>query len=464
MDRILVVEDDFFFREMYAGLLQEQGYDVEVASSGEQALDMLAAGNFGLILTDLVMAGMNGIELLTRVKGNDPSRDVILVTGNADLESAIFALKNGARDYLLKPINPDELLHSVRLCMEERRLLGENVQLRNMLGLFQTSQALASCMDLDRACHLAVDALAREVGVVRGMGMILDEQLLTVREQKGIDEATAAELCQIIQSYLSQLSKSSQILRIVLPVDLALSSAHDIRECCLFPLVIRGNMIGLVALYNDAGQTLPNSINDKNIIFLADQAVRAIDNASKFSATRDMLYIDELSGLFNYRYLKIALDREIKRADRYSTNLTVAFLDLDYFKTINDTHGHMVGSSVLREMGGLLKNSVREVDVVIRYGGDEYTIILVETGPDTAQKVVERIRYLIESHTFLSKEGYQIKCTASLGYACYPEDTSSMQELLGMADRAMYAGKAAGKNCVYRVSGPLSGAATTIKE
>jgi len=171
-----------------------------------------------------------------------------------------------------------------------------------------------------------------------------------------------------------------------------------------------------------------------------------------------------LSGLFNYRYLKVALEREIKRADRYSTQLSVVFLDLDNFKGVNDTYGHLVGSNLLKELGALLKKSVREVDVVIRYGGDEYTIILVETGAETAHCVGERIRRMIEKHSFLSLEGYQIQLTASLGLACYPEDTTGLEELLSMADKAMYAGKASGKNCVYRIVSPLAGGGVLHKE
>ena len=192
---------------------------------------------------------------------------------------------------------------------------------------------------------------------------------------------------------------------------------------------------------------------------LEEHGARALDNALRFTSTRDLLYIDELSGLFNYRYLKIALEREIKRADRYSTQLSVVFLDLDNFKGVNDTYGHLAGSNLLKELGALLKKSVREVDVLIRYGGDEYTIILVETGPEAAQHVGERIRKMIEKHCFLAREGYQIHVTASLGFASYPEDTTGIEELLAMADKAMYAGKAAGKNCIYRVVSPLAGGA-----
>jgi diguanylate cyclase (GGDEF)-like protein len=169
---------------------------------------------------------------------------------------------------------------------------------------------------------------------------------------------------------------------------------------------------------------------------------------------KDMLFIDDLSGLFNHRYLEVALDRELKRVERYASHLAVLFLDLDSFKRVNDTHGHLVGSRVLREMADLLKKSTREVDVVIRYGGDEYTIILVETGAETAGIVAERIRSQVEANVFLASEGYAIRLTCSVGYACCPEDSVSKQELLDMADQAMYGGKAGGKNCVGRFIKP----------
>jgi diguanylate cyclase (GGDEF)-like protein len=192
------------------------------------------------------------------------------------------------------------------------------------------------------------------------------------------------------------------------------------------------------------------SLRNKNILFLVEQASRAFDNAETYNTARDMLFIDDLSGLFNYRYLEVALERELKRAERYAAHLAILFLDIDSFKQVNDTHGHLVGSSVIREMGTLLKKSVREVDVVIRYGGDEYTIILVETTCQTASIVAERIRSQVENHLFLHDEGLDIKLTCSVGYACCPEDTMSKTDLLSMADQAMYAGKSSGKNCVMR--------------
>lgn len=458
MNEILIVEDDRFFRELYADLLRQAGYPVVTACSGEEGLGLLAGSHCGLVITDLTMPGITGLELLVKIKSLDPSIDVILVTANADLESALFSLKHGARDYLLKPINPDELLHAVRLCMEQRSLLDENQELRNMLGLLQTSQALSSCLDLEGVCHLAVDAFAREMGVSRGIGLVLVDGELVIKELKGLLENTANLLHKLLgPSFRKRPSRKGQPVRMLLPGTEQELVEEDLHEAVLFPLTARNNCLGMVLLFNDPGQTLSPIKNERNILFLEEHAARALDNALRFTVTCDMLYIDELSGLFNYRYLKVALEREIKRADRYANSLSVVFLDLDNFKAVNDTYGHLVGSDLLKELGTLLKKSVREVDVVIRYGGDEYTIILVETGPDIAFQVAERIRRSIENHAFLSRDGYQLHLTASLGFACYPSDTAGVDELLAMADKAMYAGKAAGKNCVYRVAGPMAG-------
>src|SRR6185369_3376197 len=129
MDKILIVEDDRFFRDMFSDLLNGQGYEVECAASGEEGLKMLVEQSYDLVITDLVMPGIDGLEILSRAKERDPSIDIIMVTGNANMETAIFALKHGARDYLIKPVNSDEFLHSVAQCLEQRRILDENDEL-----------------------------------------------------------------------------------------------------------------------------------------------------------------------------------------------------------------------------------------------------------------------------------------------------------------------------------------------
>jgi DNA-binding NtrC family response regulator len=148
MERILVVEDDTFSRTVFTDLLREEGYDVASATSAHEALLLLDREDFQVVVTDLVMPDMTGLDLLSRVKQKDPAIEVIMVTGHANMETAIAALKAGARDYLVKPINHDEFKHTVALCLEQQRLLDENFELKALVNLFQISQTIANCIEL----------------------------------------------------------------------------------------------------------------------------------------------------------------------------------------------------------------------------------------------------------------------------------------------------------------------------
>lgn len=452
MDTILLVEDDLFFRKMFSSLLRAEGYQVETASCGNDGLKMLANGQYSLVITDLVMPDISGLEILSQVRESHPTVDVIMVTGNANLESAIFALKHGARDYLIKPVNPDEFKHSVAQCIQQRRLLDENEELKNMLELFRVSQNMAGCLDSEHLCHLLVEAIAREAGLSRSLGFFMIESALDLKVAKGISDELGRSLLEEIHARLVSAAAaefSIQHLQLSLPY-----SSKGFTEAFLIPVCSHSATFGMIVLLNNPSCALPDiATRRKNILFLIEQSLRALENAETYSKAKDMLFIDDVSGLFNHRYLDIALDREMKRVERYASHLAVLFIDVDSFKQVNDVYGHLVGSRVLAEFGALIKKSVRDVDIVIRYGGDEYTAILVETPCETAEMVAERIRRQVEAHHFPGPGGEIIRLTCSIGYACCPDDTVSKDILLEMADKAMYVGKTSGKNSVRRVTG-----------
>lgn len=451
MDIILLVEDDRFFREMFSNLLQAEGYQVETASCGSDGLDMLVNGQYSLVITDLVLPDVSGLEILSRVRESYPTVDVIMVTGNANLETAIFALKHGARDYLVKPVNPDEFKHSVAQCLQQRRLLDENEELKNMLSLFRASQAIAGCLDSERLCHLLVEAVAREAGLNRALGFFRVDDTFELKVSKGISAALGASLLEEINAWIASPIPSQFSIE---HLDLSLPYISEgFAEAFLIPVYSHAVRIGMVVLLNNPLCALPDiAACKKNILFLIEQSLLAFENAEMFSKAKDLLFIDDVSGLYNHRYLDIALEREMKRVERYASHLAVLFIDVDSFKLVNDSHGHLVGSKVLAEFGALIKKSVRDVDIVIRYGGDEYTAILVETPSATAEMVAERIRKQVEDHHFYGCGGKVIRLTCSIGYACCPDDTTSKDVLLEMADKAMYAGKISGKNSVRRVT------------
>jgi two-component system, cell cycle response regulator len=456
MEKILVVEDDRFFREMYSHLLSGEGYEVNTAASVNEAMGLLREAEYHLIISDLVMPGETGIDLLFQVKRHDPDIDVIMVTGNTNVESAIHALKNGARDYLLKPVNPDEFRHTVALCMEQRRLLNENSELKGLVHLFQVGQTIANCLEIERLGTLVVDSFVNELGTNRALGIFPDEDgRLSLRELRGIGFEEAELISETLLTRYSASTdtfwlreKLSDLLPRTADVTSQLSQGMD--EVLILFVRSKKDLQGIVALFAPESGSLPVEINQRSLHFLQNQTSLAFENAARFASARNLLYIDELTGLFNYRYLDLALDRELKRAERYGSSVALLFIDLDLFKGVNDTHGHLIGSRVLGEVGSLLRKSVRDVDLVIRYGGDEYTIILVETDAESAAHVAERIRVTIERHSFIADEGYDIHLSACIGYACFPEDTQSKLELLEVADKAMYRGKFSGRNRVFR--------------
>jgi diguanylate cyclase (GGDEF)-like protein len=451
MDTILLVEDDRFFREMFTALLQAEGYRVETASCGGEGLDMLAKGQYSLVITDLVMPDISGLEILSRVRESHPTVDVIMVTGNANLESAIFALKRGARDYLVKPVDPDEFKHSVAQCIQQRHLLDENDELKNMLSLFRSSQAIAGCLDREHLYHLLVESISRETGLSHALGFFSVEGILELKITKGISAELARSLAEgVVSRFTASAAEKRSIQHLLLAPEY---SEAGYTEAYLIPVASREELFGLILLLNNPTSALPDiGAYRKNIQFLIEQSSNAFENVETFTRAKDLLFIDDVSGLYNHRYLDIALEREMKRLERYASHLAVLFMDVDSFKQVNDKYGHLVGSNVLAQFGALIKKSVRDVDIVIRYGGDEYTAILVETPCATAGLVAERIRRQVEAHHFSGPEGQTIRLTCSIGYACCPDDTVSKDVLLELADKAMYVGKTSGKNRVQRIT------------
>ncbi len=174
---------------------------------------------------------------------------------------------------------------------------------------------------------------------------------------------------------------------------------------------------------------------------------RALRNAVAYAKSERQALIDDLTRLYNLRYLHQALEAEIRRSRRYGTSVSVVFMDLDGFKQVNDAFGHQTGSLTLAEVARVVTWSVREADLVARYGGDEFVVILPETSTRRAVQVAERVRSQIERHTF-GGDMVEIALTACFGVASYPEHASEAGRLIELADAAMYRAKLSKKNAV----------------
>ena len=219
-----------------------------------------------------------------------------------------------------------------------------------------------------------------------------------------------------------------------------------------FPLVCRGKVVGaLIALDPVASATMPTltapTLNALRLV-LEPQAI-ALENAVTIQRAEALSVTDDLTRLYNSRYLNQVLRRETKRASRSGRPLSLLFIDLDGFKQVNDNHGHLCGSKALVEAAGLIRHCARETDVVARFGGDEFSLILPDTGRDGAVSVAVRIRERVSEHDFLQTDGLRLRLTASVGVATLPDVAGSAEELIRAADSAMYQVKARGKNGIH---------------
>jgi diguanylate cyclase (GGDEF)-like protein len=219
----------------------------------------------------------------------------------------------------------------------------------------------------------------------------------------------------------------------------------ETRSILCAPLVSRGRTIGVLEIINK--QAGPFSRADLQLVLtLVEPCAIAIENAILFQRTEQLTITDDLTRLFNSRYLNLYLGREIKRCKRHGIPLSVIFLDLDGFKGINDQYGHLAGSGTLTEVGRILAEGVRESDILARYGGDEFVVVLPETPASGALVIAERLRRAIEEHRFLEPQGIAARISASFGISTYPDHALSPEGLIQKADQAMYRVKEREKN------------------
>jgi len=454
--KILVVDDDRFALTFCRQILEEEDdFRVLEAQSVDEGLSIINQGGVDLVISDLVMPEKTGLDLVEILRLEHPGLKVILITGYGTVESAVKAMKMGALDYIRKPLNPVEFKIIVRRALEQARLAEENRELKNSLKLYDASSRISRTIEIEELYQIIFDMMIQETGATRGFLYTVDQEQgdsniilaegFDAEENRTLDK----ELFQEFQEDLAHLAEPF-IPENPLNTSVKYRKRTDTIQSSLFiPLKNKNELAGVVVFFDTERTGAFGGEALRVASFLSEHASAALENAMLYSKAKILTITDDLTSVFNYRYLNNILDRELVRAQRLNSSMSVLFLDLDSFKEVNDNHGHLIGSKILVELAALLKAAVRKVDAVARYGGDEYIVVLTDTNSKGAMIVAERIRQMVEDYTFTESEGLPIKLTISIGVASYPEHGLSKVDLLHLADEAMYKGKYGKKNIVY---------------
>ncbi|MFH0925985.1 MAG: sensor domain-containing diguanylate cyclase [bacterium] len=213
------------------------------------------------------------------------------------------------------------------------------------------------------------------------------------------------------------------------------------------PLTFNNEILGVLTIGNESNTPFSNDI-PRSVSVFTSLASLYIKNENISHKMGEVSTLDEHTNLHNMRFFRRMIDREVSRAERFKTSVSVLLLNLDSFKEINDAYSYSMGNQVLKEMADLLKDSIRKMDEVGRYAGDEFILLLPQTDYHQAFFTAERLKKKIEGHKFLTKSGLNLIITASFGIASYPHHANTKDELIRQADKAVSKAKEKGKNMI----------------
>jgi two-component system cell cycle response regulator len=476
--KILVADDDRTTLTTLALALERRGYDVVQVQESTEVLSMLEKERPDLLMLDILMPKMDGLQVLKRVKADERWRDlpVLMISVLAPEEATVSALGLGASDFIAKPFRTEELaarveaqlrasraLHDARREAEHRA--GEAAIHAEMLDILrEVTEAFAPEGIYRVLTHRVASALR-----VSRCSMILAKPGDKVGTVVVAAENPSLSNLEVQLSRYPEVQRALEISRPVLVADVASDPLYarvreqwelggveiTTRSVIAVPFGMSGGRTGVFFL-RTVGDQPPLTIEDS---VLAEKVVRtavsviekayALQTAQSDKERYEFLArTDPLTGCANRRTLLEKLHSEIERARRYGLALSVLMIDLDHFKGVNDTRGHLTGDDVLRQVAQLLRSVMRSVDVVARYGGEEFLVVLPETADPGAMSFAERVREQVADHDFAAG-GDPLSVTVSVGVATVaPGTETDADDLLARADAALYRAKRDGRNLV----------------
>ncbi len=446
--RLLVVDDEPVARQLIGDILKRAGYEVVEAGDGDEALAALDAQVVDLIVSDWRMPRMDGLGLLRELDERESlAPPVIMLTSLGSPEHAVDALDAGAEDYLVKPVDRHELLARVRsvLRADRVRVAAEQAALRAIAEAVARAQAPEEVMNLV-AEHAASVHRARAGAVARFEG----ERIVYVgrwSDGPAVEAAFRGEVPRGCGLPSDVVARTGKPLRVDdLGEGMPGVPAGVLNAGVAAPITVAGELWGAVILGAARAASLPPGVEDRLAEFSGLVSL-AIESAEARDALTTRAGTDPLTGLSNRRVFFERLDGEIARARRHGHETSLAVVDIDHFKAINDTYGHQAGDGVLRELSWRLLDAARSGDVVGRIGGEEFAWLLPETDAMEAWQAAERARASVSGHAFPGVG----RVTISIG-VCDLARSNGPEDLFDKADAALYWSKSQGRDVVFLYS------------
>jgi len=449
--KVLIVDDSPVALASLSQMLSNDHYQLVQASNGKEALDKAFSEHPDLILMDIMMPELNGFEAARILKEDSRTHNIpiIMVTALDDPENKSAGQEAGAEEYLVKPVRPQELIARVNSLVILK-------QYRDQLDIRNRSQW---SFIIDKDSDDSRPELQKELPLV-----------LLVEDTEG-DAQLVRHFLKDLPLRFERVTKGKEALQLaqsggvdLILLDILLPDTNGFEVCRQLRNTEKGRGIPIVIITClDDMDSKVKSIELQTDDFLIKPIVgrelqarvkillekkRQLDNLrSHYEKALNSAVVDWLTGLYNHGYFKKFLDLEIKKSLRRRYPITLIMIDVDNFKTYNDAYGHPIGDVILQELAQVVRKSVREVDLVARYGGDEFAVVLPYSAGEGALRAAQRIDKAIKTHGFSPKiQARGTQLTVSMGVAWYPEDAVHVDELIHIADQKLCGAKIKGKN------------------
>ena len=448
--RVLVVDDILANVRLLEAKLAAEYFEVVTAMNGADALEAVQRTKPDIVLLDVMMPGIDGIEVCRRIKNNALTQHipVVMVTALDQPEDRVRGLEAGADDFLTKPVNDVSLFCRVKSLVRLKMLTDE----------LRTRTGGADALRVINSGPQGNDSRPGRILVIDNRATIAERIRAALAGRHDITVVTepqqAVEMC-------SEVPEPFELF----VINLDMEGIDALRVCSQLKSLERSRQTPILIIVDpDDHQRLLRALD----MGVNDYLIRPIDKQELLArvhtqvrrfryteqlrmtvqATIEMAVTDALTGLYNRRYLETQLTHLVDHSVNRGKLLAVITLDVDYFKSVNDTHGHDAGDRVLQELAGRIRTSIRSIDMACRTGGEEFTVVLPATDIATAERVAERVRKSVASKPFNAGVNCSLNITISAGVASLGDIEDKVEDILKRADQALYRAKRDGRNRV----------------
>ncbi|MCL2690287.1 MAG: diguanylate cyclase [Chitinispirillia bacterium] len=466
---VLIVCGDEALCEILKSALAQR-MSITVCASVNNAFTLIESNNFDLIIVDLLLSDGSGIDVLTFAKRRDEFAEVLIIAGNATLESATAAINLGAASYLVKPFPMSDFLASIDKMiasrifhlkslsiMRQADLMAPVVKghINDITSLYYFTNKLMLSLEIAEVMRITLEEVNSRIGSgfsSVGVKLLNYSEIYSMPAAGELDEKSLMPFFAEYRSrafpyfHKEKFNDDSITLYTYKGRRGEAVNFSDLK-CISYPLVVIGKTVGSMSVWISPDKEIEQSVN-QYLHILTSVISPVIEHVYLDLQMRFQSKTDNLTGIANHRQFFEALDREIARASRKRSSFALVLIDIDNFKSINDTYGHQIGDGVIIDLAKRLTANIRTGDAAARYGGEEFGLILPDTDEVGAMTLTDRICKDVAAAAFVTPKT-KLKYTASFGLAVYDGNNPiSKDALIEKTDKALYKSKRDGKNRV----------------